>query len=386
LPLAVNAHDDFPHWHSLFDGRSTKGWTWAKPDHAGEWQVQDGALTQKDKVDVCTTDEFGDYELEIEFRSKPDGDGNSGVYLRGQVEVQIFNSTDKVKDPKDLKPHHGGGIYGKKPPMANPHRAQGEWNKYRILHLGNTINVWLNDVLIQSDVVVDAATPGSISAHPVTRKPLSIGKGPLMLQGDHDSMWFRNIRIRELEKGWTPLWNGKDLSEMKGPGDADPSKWWRLDGLGFTNRTLEGKAGGRDLWTRKSYGNFLVHYEYRSDPKVGDGNSGFYLRDQWELQINKTQRTDESHSDGSFYDIYPAKAKAMHAPGEWNEMDVKLSGNKAWVWQNGKLIHDGVELVRRTDDAGRKTAKFSRAPFKLQGDHDVVWFRNLYIKELPDGE
>jgi hypothetical protein len=64
-------------------------------------------------------------------------------------------------------------------------------------------------------------------------------------------------------------------------------------------------------------------------------------------------------------------------------MDVKLVDNKVWVWQNGKLIHDGRELTKRTD-SGAPTLVFSKAPFKLQGDHGKIAFTSLFVKPLPD--
>jgi hypothetical protein len=65
-------------------------------------------------------------------------------------------------------------------------------------------------------------------------------------------------------------------------------------------------------------------------------------------------------------------------------MDVKVDGMKIWVWQNGKLLHDGKVCETRTDNHGVKTDKWSQAPFKLQGDHGKVWFTNLFIKPLAE--
>ena len=89
------------------------------------------------------------------------------------------------------------------------------------------------------------------------------------------------------------------------------------------------------------------------------------------------------HSDAAFYDTTPAAVKASREASKWNAMYVQLVDNKASVWHNGQLIHDGVTLVKRTD-SNRKTEKFSKAAFKLQGDHAKVWFTNLKIRPLPD--
>jgi hypothetical protein len=223
--------------------------------------------------------------------------------------------------------------------------------------------------------------------YPGTEKDFDGVRGPLMLQGDHSRVWFRSIRIRPLfaaSDGWRPLWNGKDLSELTARGDdrARNGLLWGVEDHAFTNTKWRGD--GHDIWTKEPFGNFLVHYEYRSDPGVEGGNGGFYLRDQWEIQIYK-ETTDDPHTDGSLYSIHPvpAAARARNAPEQWNQMDVKVDGMKIWVWQNGRLIHDGKECTRRTD-SGTETKQWSRAPFKLQGDHGRVWFTNLFIKPLTD--
>ncbi len=380
------AGEELPRWRSLFNGKDTSGWTYCK--QKGEWQVVDGLLTQRDKYDYCTVDELSNYLLEIDFKSKPEGGGNSGVYLRGQVEVQILNSTYRKGDSKKLGTGDGGAIYGVGPPLVNAHNPQGEWNHYRILHLGNSVTVWLNGVIVQDGADCPKPTPGSISKHPVTGRALTIDRGPLMLQGDHDIMYFRNIRVLELPEGWKPLWNGKDMSELtmrNEERDARLTEFWTIDGDAFYNpRWGYQENRGWDIWTKKPYGNFLVHYEYRSDPTKHAGNSGFYLRNQWEIQIERNQGTDNKHGDGALYSIKaPDVAAKKEDRRAWNVIDAKCVQNRVWVWQNGQLIHDGVPLSRRTDSK-QATKEFSKDAFKFQGDHGQVWFRNLFIKELPD--
>jgi len=375
--------DEFGKWISLFNGKDTTGWIHAKSADPIAWKVEDGALTNgKDGAqDACTVDEFGDYELELDYKVPPKG--NSGVYLRGQVEVQVFDSHGKTKG----EPTDAGAIYGGHVPLRMASKPAGEWNQYRILHIGHHITVWHNGVLIQDNTFVDKATGGAMQKHPKTDKAMDIRRGPLMLQGDHGKVWFRNIRIRPLfTEGWKPLWNGKDLSGFtaRGSRSAKDGLRWEVDAKEHALTNL-GKGGERhDLWTADSYGNFLVHYAYKSDPKIEGGNSGFYLRDQWEIQILGHTDLKDKHSDGCIYSIYTPLVNARHAPEEWNHMDIKVEGMKIWVWQNGKLLHDGKVPETRTDNHGTPTKMFSKAPFKLQGDHGKVWFADLWIKPLPD--
>ena len=134
LVLADDGRDidaGFGEWKVLFDGKSTKGWQNAKPKRqAGGknlWAAEDGALAniRGGVNDICTVEEFTDYELEIDYKIPPKG--NSGVYLRGTCEVQIFDSFGKAD--KDLSKADSGAIYGvgyvalknaQKKPMFSP--------------------------------------------------------------------------------------------------------------------------------------------------------------------------------------------------------------------------------------------------------------------------
>ncbi|MBN1442022.1 MAG: DUF1080 domain-containing protein [Planctomycetes bacterium] len=391
--------DEFGEWIDLFSGKDLTGWQNAKPDeehHRGpnRWAAADGALTNTkwggEGNDVCTERTFKDYELEVEYKIPKDG--NSGVYLRGQIEIQIFDSFGKEK----LSMADAGAIYGAGfLPLKNVQKAAGEWNQFRVLHIGHRITVWHNGVLIQDNVFQSGQTGGSMKTH--KGRELTTDEGPLMFQGDHSQVWYRNIRIRPLLAGggWKSLWNGEDLTQFDGHG-RDKLLWEVRDNA-FTNTATGG--GGHDIWTKESLGNFLAYYCYKSDSREEDsegrkisdrsGNSGFYLRNQWEIQVLSHQEADPEnkrgkHSDGALYSLYAPLVKARHEPDQWNHMFVKVDGMKIWIWQNGKLIHDGRVCETRTDNHGQKTLEFSKGPFKLQGDHGKVWFSGVHVKPLPD--
>ncbi len=371
--------EEFGAWKSLFNGKDVSGWVNVRDANAGKaperWLVEDGALTNKsDGVDdICSVEEFENYELELEYKVPPNG--NSGIYLRGAIEVQILDSKGRTAN---LGAGDVGGIYGGAPPRANPQRA-GEWNTFLIKHVGYRIMVYHNGVLVQNNLFRAENTPGCHEKYVGTPR-----RGPLMFQGNHSKVWYRNIRIRPIAcgEGWRPIWTGeKDdidaaFSSSNRPADKNAVRdSWAFDDHSVTN------AKGHDMWTKEAFGNFLVHYEYRSQ-----GNSGFYLRDQWEIQINRATKKPGKHDDGALYSLYEPAQAVRNADTDWNHMDVKVEGVKIWVWQNGKLIHDGRVCATRTDNHGAPTPAFSRAPFKLQGDHEKVWFANIFIKPLPDSK
>ncbi len=186
-------------WRLLFDGRSTDGWVPARPrgQRPHPWKVIDGALTNSADIgmDLCTEEEFADYELQLEYRLPP-ADGNSGVFLRGQVEVQLRGPG------RGLGAEGSGAIFGLSPPRSAPQRPPGAWNRLRVVHVGDRVSVWINGVLVQDRVVVDthtAATMLESVARNRKGEPLDLARGPIMLQGDRSAVWFRDIRIREIE-------------------------------------------------------------------------------------------------------------------------------------------------------------------------------------------
>jgi hypothetical protein len=158
-------------------------------------------------VDALTEREFGDCRLHAEF-CVPKG-SNSGIYLMGRYEVQIFDSFGKDK----MSFSDCGGIYerpagnkgeGGRAPDVNASKAAGEWQVFEITFRAprfdtsgkktanaKFIEVKLNDQVVQSNV--EAAGP-TRAAKFNEEKPA----GPLMLQGDHGPVAFRNLRIEEV--------------------------------------------------------------------------------------------------------------------------------------------------------------------------------------------
>ena len=163
----------------------------------------DGVLVNEDRsIDLLTEEVHGDCELHVEF-NVPKG-SNSGVYFQGQYEVQILDSYGK-KD-KDLNFHDCGGIYdpAKSPPRSNACKKPGEWQYFDVIFHAprfdengkktanaKFIKVIHNGKVIQENVDVPGPTIASLGG---AEKP----KGPLMLQGDHGPVAFRNIRIKAL--------------------------------------------------------------------------------------------------------------------------------------------------------------------------------------------
>ncbi len=208
---------------TLFNGKDLTGWKLRHPQAAAKskWSVvagvklKDGMADRFEAdrgrgvllnggdgrgVDLLTTTEHGDCELHVEF-NVPRG-SNSGVYFLGQYEVQILDSYGK-KD-RDLKYGDCGGIYNTAPPRTNASKAPGEWQTFDVVFRAprfgadgkktanaRFVKVVHNGKVIHENVEVKGPTTASLGG---PEKP----RGPLLLQGDHGPVAFRNLRLKPL--------------------------------------------------------------------------------------------------------------------------------------------------------------------------------------------
>jgi hypothetical protein len=175
-------------WIELFSGKDLTGWRMrSRPDREDKWVVHEGILENTGRgIDIITEREFGDFELHLEYLVPKDS--NSGIFLRGQYEIQIMDSLGK----KYSYPCENGALYGQKSPDVEASKAAGEWQTIEITLNGMILDATLNGRKIHENVTVSGPTGGQLA-------DLTPLKGPLMLQGDHGPVMFRNIRIREFE-------------------------------------------------------------------------------------------------------------------------------------------------------------------------------------------
>ena len=167
---------------SLIGNDASDGWRTRSADHAGCWVVRDGVLSATPPcVDLVSERQFDDFRLHLEFRY-PAG-SNSGVYLRGRYEVQIQDDRGKALDPLRI-----GGIYGFIAPVTQAAGPSGEWQAYDITLVGRRVTVVLNGTEIINDREIPGITGGALDSN-------EGASGPLMLQGDHGPIEYRNIVI-----------------------------------------------------------------------------------------------------------------------------------------------------------------------------------------------
>ena len=175
-------HHPNPVWGpptKLLNDKDLTGWT---ATGKNQWMIENGVLISKVSGSNLVSDQkFDDFKLHIEFRYPKEG--NSGVYLRGRYEVQVADNQGDM--PSDIK---FGGIYGFLEPNEMVAKAPGEWQAYDITLIGNRVTVVANGKTIISDQTIPGITGGALDSD-------EGAPGPIMLQGDHSPVEYRNIVI-----------------------------------------------------------------------------------------------------------------------------------------------------------------------------------------------
>ena len=174
----------------LFNGKDTTGWHLRRKDGHNSWTIDGNVLKNtvnagEHGTDLVTDKKFWNFTVRYEFQV-PDN-SNSGFYLRGRHEIQILGDFKNGKAAKG----GNGAIYNHTAPSEFASKPGGEWQTAEATIIGNKITVTLNGKKIHDNVECNKAT-GSEIDNKVTEP------GPIFLQGDHGTVSFRNMRIKEL--------------------------------------------------------------------------------------------------------------------------------------------------------------------------------------------
>lgn len=165
---------------ALFNGKDLKGWH--ASGSTNQWTVDNGILkSSKPGSNLITDASFTDFKLHVEFRYS--ANGNSGVYLRGRYEVQIADVPDTIPWKGGL-----GAVYGFIAPIEVVAKKPGEWQSFDITFTGRMVSIIANGKEIICNAEIPGITGGALDSregHP----------GPIMLQGDHEPIEYRNIII-----------------------------------------------------------------------------------------------------------------------------------------------------------------------------------------------
>ncbi len=396
-----NGHD-FEGWHGRphLDPRkweavdSTQRDQWLS-DMREHWTAVDGVIVNDGQGVYLTSDkEYGDIELLIDYKTIPRAD--SGIYLRGTPQVQIWDSTNEEQFKIGADKGSGGlwnnspGAAGKDPAVLAD-KPFGEWNSFRILQVGARTSVWLN-----GKQVVDRAIMENFWDRDL---PL-FAKGVIQLQTHGGEIQWRNLFVREIGSeeanqwlreqdhvGFTALFNGKNLDGWSGAKE----NYEVVDGA------IQCMAGhGGVLHTQQEFADFDVQLEFQLPP---GGNNGLAIRypgkgdpayaGMCELQVldneaDKYAKLDARQYHGSAYGMLAAKRGYLRPLGEWNFQRVSVQGSRIRVELNGSPILDGdlqsvSEFMANSPHPGKD---LTQGFFGFAGHNDPVRFRRIEIRPL----
>jgi len=445
-----------PGFTSLFNGKDLKGWYgWGTKDPAllrdmppadqalykkqsiegglpgdesndhinAHWRVENDEVVNDGKGLYLTSEkDYGDFEFWIEYKALPDGD--SGIYLRGIPQVQIWDSTQG--DPRGLGQDKGsGGLWNnsKGAPGKNPSKKMdkpfGEWNSFKIRMIGERVTVIFNGEKVVDNAVLENYFANQQAGYVAFRKQANASqpakpvnefmrdpvyaRGPIQLQTHGSEIRWRNAFIREIgpdeanralaerdAEGFVELINGKDLSQWQGAVESYQVK----DGSIVCR---PGKGG--DLLTKDEYENFILRIEFKL-PRAG--NNGIALRtplgghsssDGLEIQVLDSDGYNAAHPKapllpyqyhGSLYHCVGAKHGFLRPVGEWNFEEIQVKGQTIQVILNGTKILDlDIDHLDRSKIAHPpKGLDHTKGHIGFAGHNDPVEFRSFKVKKL----
>jgi len=185
---------------------------------SANWSVKDGCISFTGSGDnLCSIKEYGDFEMFVDWRISKAGD--SGIYLRGSPQVQIWD-TSRVDAGAQVG---SGGLYNNQKNPSKPLKVAdnpvGDWNTFRIVMVGEKVSVWLNGELVVDNVTLENYWDRNI--------PIFL-KGAIELQAHGTDLAFRDIYVREIKEmelnltpeekaeGFVTLFNGRNLDNLVG--------------------------------------------------------------------------------------------------------------------------------------------------------------------------
>lgn len=372
------------------------------------WKVDNGEIVNDGKGLYLTTEkDYGDFELQLEYKALPDGD--SGVYLRGIPQVQIWDSTKG--DPRGLGQDKGsGGLWNNskgapgKDPSKKMDKPFGEWNTFKIRMIGERVTVVFNGETVVDNCVLENyfANKKPDATNGWMRDP-AFPKGPIQLQTHGSEIRWRNVYIHEITPeeadkelrsrdtaGFVELVNGKDLSNWQNALDNYEVK----DGA----IVCKPKKGG-DLLTMEEYEDCIIKVEFKL-PEAG--NNGIALRtplgghsasDGFEIQVLDSDGYNAAHKDhpllptqyhGSLYHCVGAKHGYLRPVGVWNYEEIEVRGQKIKVTLNGtKILDVDCDTFDRSQiKHPPKGLDHRKGYLGFAGHNDPVEFRSFQVKRL----
>jgi hypothetical protein len=406
-------------FRALFNGKNLKGWHGNQPhqlaklegekreaaleaqqaEFKAHWTAKNGELVNDGQGPYATTDEdLGDVEFLIDYKTVAKAD--SGVYMRGTPQIQIWDFTEEGGKWKLGADKGSGGLWNNsggspgKDPLVLADKPFGEWNSLRVLQLGSRTTIHLNEQLVVDNAIMDNFWDKKGGT------PLA-ARGPIHLQTHGGEIVWRNIFVREIEAeeanarlrgddkahGFVSLFNGKDLTGWTGA----------VENYEVVDGSIGCKKGkGGVLYSEDELEDFVVRLEFTLPP---GGNNGLAIRypgngdaayaGMCELQVldntaEKFAKLDDRQFHGSAYGMVGAHRGYLRPVGEWNYQEVTVKGSTIKVELNGSVILDAdlSKVTEFKEDRGHPGKDLTKGYFGFAGHSSPVRFRNIAVKRL----
>jgi hypothetical protein len=421
-------------WVNLFNGKDLTGWKQLNGE--AKYTVENGVIVGTTVLNtpnsfICTEKSYSDFVFEVDLLVEPEM--NSGIQFRSESKSEYNNGRvhgyQCEVDPSARA--WSGGIYDEARrgwlytlelnPKAQPALKMGEWNRYRIECIGNSIKTWINGVACSH--VVDDMTPTGFIALQVH----GIGKNK---EKEGQQIKWKNVRIKttnlkpspaegiyvvnlipnnlseaEKEQGFELLFDGKSLDQWKVAATGEPvKKGWEIINNELVANPANGTKGGGGILTKKEYSSFELKFDFKlteganNGIKYGIGNNGKEIGLEYQIL------DDEKHPDAkqgvvgnrklaSLYDLIPSETEPrfVNKVGEWNQgRIVVFPDNTVQHWLNGRKVveYKRGSAIYKALVARSKYAEFKdfgmapKGPILLTDHQDEVFFRSIKIKEL----
>jgi Domain of Unknown Function (DUF1080) len=171
----------------LFDGKTMDSWDVQDKNRPSGWSIVDGAMTNEPHANnLVSKHRFENFKIRCEY--KLEEKSNSGIYLRGRYELQVFD--DAGKEPES---HGHMALYSRVAPLVNASLPAGQWQMMEATIVGNRLTVFLNGKKVHDNITIDGITGGALDSN--EGEP-----GPIMLQGDHEKIWYRKVVVTPILK------------------------------------------------------------------------------------------------------------------------------------------------------------------------------------------
>ncbi len=423
-------------WVNLFNGENLDGWI--QRNGEAKYEVVDGVIVGTTVLNtpnsfLCTEKDYSDFIFEVELWVEPNM--NSGIQFRSLSKADLRNGRvhgyQCEVDPSERA--WSAGIYDEARrgwlypldlnPEARSALKMGQWNKYRIECIGNSLRTWLNGIPV-AHVIDDMTSEGFIAL-----QVHGIGNNK---EKEGQQIKWRNIRIKtenlvpalyadihvenlvanelcEVEKrqGFNLLFDGESTKCWKSAKTGEfPTQGWEAKNgvLSVLSSGGDNSKKGGDIITKKEFGFFELKFDFmytegaNSGVKYGIGNNGPGLGLEFQILDDDKHPDAKAGASGnrtmsSLYDLIPSSKENRYSKGanEWNRGRIVVYPcGTVQHWLNGRKV---VEYTRGDNIykalvARSKYAKYEgfgmaeRGPILLQDHNDTVHFRSIKIREL----